>query len=67
MTIKVNVAIYIVVALALLIWFIVDLFREESGGMFWPGKRKGDLGFGGLFAGLLLIMFTLVWGGFFWW
>jgi hypothetical protein len=67
MTIKVTTAIYFVVTLVALIWFFVDLFTVTYGGNFWSGKRKGELGLTGTLVGLFWVIYTLIWGGFFWW
>jgi len=67
MTIKINVAIYAVIALALLVWFLVDLFSVHHGSQFSSGKKSGEMGFTGAVIIIIWFAFTLIWGGFYWW
>lgn len=65
--ISLNTAIYALFTLALLVWFLVDLFTVHSGGMFTSGKKSGEMGFTSLFIIVVWIIFTLIWGGICWW
>lgn len=67
MTIKVHIAIYALITLALLVWFLVDLFSIHHGGEFFSGKRKGEMGLLNAFIIIVWFAFTLIWGGIFWW
>jgi predicted small integral membrane protein len=65
--ISLNTAIYALFTLALLVWFLVDLFNVSPGSWFVSGKKKGEMGFTSLFIIVVWIIFTLIWGGICWW
>jgi hypothetical protein len=45
-------------------WFFRDLFMPANGII---TKKKGEIGCEGIFAIILWILYTLIWGGIFWW
>lgn len=61
-----NIVFYGMVTLALSIWFIKDTLTFKDGGYF-PNKRKGEVGGTGTIIIFMEIIFTLIWGGIFWW
>lgn len=67
MTIKLNLAVYFAITLLFAAWFLSDFFKSESGGYFYSGKRSGEMGFTGLLSIGIWIIFSLIWGGIFWW
>lgn len=67
MEVKLTSAIYFGITLAFLIGFIWDMSQTESGGYFFPGKRSGEIGCLGLIIAIIWVVFSLIWGGFFWW
>jgi hypothetical protein len=62
-----SLIMYGVVALAEIIVILHNYFSSEDGGMWYGGKRKYSLDFIGWINIVFLIVFTLVFGGFFWW
>ncbi len=66
-TIHLNTFIYIIISLVIFALFIDDFCTSYSGGMFSSGKNKYSIGAYGILAIILEIIFTLIWGGFFWW
>jgi len=67
MFISIQTLIYIVISLLFLISFLSDFFASWSGGNFSHGKKSGELGFVGALAIVIWLLFTLIYGGFFWW
>jgi len=61
-----TVLVYSLVTLPLVIWFIGDLFFRESY-TYFGSKRKGEMGGTSVIIILLIAIWTLIWGGFFWW
>jgi hypothetical protein len=59
--------VYIIVMLALLIWFLSDFFASWSGGNFSSGKKSGEMGIVSLLVIVIAVIFNLIWGGIFWW
>lgn len=62
-----TVIVYGVVAMVSIIVVLVNFFSTESGGMWTSGKKKYDLDFVGWFNLFFLVVWTLIWGGKFWW
>ena len=58
--------IFSVITLAYIISLVVHL-TLESGGMWWSGKKKGELGFWGLVLTVCYVVILLIYGGVFWW
>ena len=67
MLISIQTVIYIVISLLFLIWFLSDFFSSSPGGNFYSGKLKFEPGFQGILSIFFWIMFTLIYGGIFWW
>ena len=62
-----DTVIYSVFTLAMLTWFFIDLFTKRPGSAFLSGKRKGEMGLLTLAILIIWIIFTVIWGGIFWW
>ena len=67
MEVKLTSAIYFGITLGFLIGFIWDLAQETGGGWISSGKRRGEIGCLGATIALIWVVFSLIWGGFFWW
>lgn len=62
-----NFVVYGIVALCSLIVIIHNYISSYGGGMWSGGKKQFELDFIGWFNVAFLIVWTLVWGGFYWW
>jgi hypothetical protein len=62
-----NFVVYGIVALCSLIVIIHNYISSYGGGMWSGGKKQFELDFVGWFNVAFLIVWTLVWGGFYWW
>jgi hypothetical protein len=62
--IRISTLIFIVVTVVFVMWFFRDLFMPANGII---TKKKGEIGCEGIFAIILWILYTLIWGGIFWW
>jgi hypothetical protein len=67
MTIKINLAVYFAITLLFAVWFLSDFFKSWNGGNFTPGKATWEVGFSGILSIVLWVIFSLIWGGIFWW
>jgi hypothetical protein len=67
MLISIQTVIYIIISILFTIWFFSDFFASWSGGNFSHGKKSGELGFQGILSIFFWIIFTLIYGGIFWW
>ena len=65
--IPLNIVVYGVVALCSLIVIIHNYVSSYSGGMWSGGKKNFSLDFVGYINIAFLIIWTLVFGGFYWW
>lgn len=62
-----NFIVYGVVAMPLLIILIINYFSVISGGMWGHGKKAYRVGLSGFISVIAWIVWTLIWGGIFWW
>lgn len=62
-----NLIVYGIVTGIITIWFIVDLMRVERSTYGFPGKSKWEIGFISILIIAIEVIFTLIWGGIFWW
>lgn len=62
-----NIVIFVIVIIALGIWWLRDYLSENSGGTLFGAGVKYESGGEGFIAFILIIVFTLIWGGIFWW
>ncbi len=62
-----DFAVYCLVAMVLAFAALYDYVSAYGGGGWHGGKNQFVLGFTGWVALVFLVVFTLVWGGFFWW
>lgn len=71
MTITLNTPeiIYAVVAIFFAIVIAIDVFKPTygSGGWFSTSKPSGEIGLFGVLMALCFLLFSLIWGGIFWW
>ena len=60
---------YALVTLAALFLLLHDIFRviPGNGGYFSESKQRGEIGCSGVVIIAIWVIFTLVFGGFFWW
>jgi len=63
---KITTVVYIFATLLFLIWFLFDFGTQHPGG-FFPSKRKFEMGFIGIGVIAIWLVYTLIWGGMFWW
>lgn len=62
-----STVVYIIVMILLVIWWLKDFLDGNSGGGLWSHGRRKESGIEGIIAIILIIVFTLIWGGIFWW
>lgn len=62
-----NFIVYIIVALPLLIIMIVDYIKVINGGNWGHGKKAYSFGLYSFISIVAWIVWTLIWGGVFWW
>ena len=69
MEVKLTSAIYFGITLGFQLWFLWDLAQaqEKSEAWLFSGKQEGQVGRLGTIIILLWTIFSLIWGGFFWW
>jgi len=65
-TLALHNVVYIIISLVCLAFLIANLLDSYSG-LFTPGKRKYELGFDGIIAIFAWLIFSLIFGGIFWW
>ncbi len=58
---------YVVIAIILVIGIVRDYFSSYYGGLWSGGKRSNAFGVNSYVYGVLLLIFTLIFGGIFWW
>ena len=62
-----NLIVYFIIAVPLVAYAIIDFCSETNSSLFYGGKNKFDLGLGSFILIIFVIIWTLIWGGFFWW
>ncbi len=62
-----NIIAYAFVTLCLFITIIHNFLSIQAGGMWISGKKRFQLDLIGRICIAVLILWTLIWGGFFWW
>lgn len=67
MVIKVEIATYALVVIIFIVGLTIHLTTVSYGNLFTSGKRRGELGLWGFLMIVGMGIFTLIWGGFFWW
>jgi len=67
-TIQLHQAVYAIITAIALVYILFDVFREYGGGGYFSSRKyKGQLGFPSAIMIILWFIFSLIWGGFFWW
>lgn len=62
--VRLSTLIFVVVTVLFVLWFFRDFYLPAHGII---NKNSGEIGCEGAFAIILWILFTLIWGGIFWW
>jgi hypothetical protein len=65
--IKISTAIYCMIMIPIILWFLSDFFGTTEGSYLFPSKEKYEMGLSGLAAIIVAIIFNLIWGGIYWW
>lgn len=63
--VSLEIVIYVIISILCVIWIVANYLREDYGDYF--SKRKYEFGLSGLVAIVTWIVYTLIWGGIFWW
>jgi hypothetical protein len=65
--ITIDVFVYTLCAVGFFVGILYDLFDSYPGGLVSSGKVKGELSLRGVVILVCWIVFTVMWGGVFWW
>lgn len=59
--------VYCIGAVPLVVLIVINFFSSSSGGMWTSGKPSMTISASGFVYLIFFIVWTLIWGGFFWW